>query len=405
MEVRSRVAAAAAAVVPFHCVICFDEFNLKDRPPMVLPCGHTYVCLPCSKRLRRCMECREPLFLLPTHSNPHANKASFTPGRGDPHSRYNTNNNTNNTNNNRRYGAGSPQPPSTPPHGNYVHSPPATIALPIPKNVVLISIIEAAERQAKLLQSERREWREDASSGTDSSDDTATSSEDDDEDQFDLNRIISGMATLSGPCGTYAVRESTGLAVVASHPRITTPCGATVSAARKPTDATAEPPPHDPGRTVVMEPFALDEGQTVQVVEFEDGVAKLARGAGYIVANSSQLVKGTTIDIGAMPAWLTSKSQGDDISLTLYLMCVCLLLFRFLLQWEGLLTLLVVSKGCWIQWRGGAATCSENSRRVTPLKKICDTKYNWRCKLNRPTQSSQRPRDPSIPLYPRARMI
>mmetsp|Transcript_32562 Transcript_32562/g.36074 ORF Transcript_32562/g.36074 Transcript_32562/m.36074 type:complete len:791 (+) Transcript_32562:348-2720(+) len=45
-----------------HCTICFESFNLTDRTPVVLPCGHTFLCLPCSKRLTKCMECRTPLF-------------------------------------------------------------------------------------------------------------------------------------------------------------------------------------------------------------------------------------------------------------------------------------------------------------------------------------------------------
>jgi hypothetical protein len=34
------------------------------------------------------------------------------------------------------------------------------------------------------------------------------------------------------------------------------------------------------------------KGQNLQVVDFVDGVAKLARGAGYVIASSEQLVKG-----------------------------------------------------------------------------------------------------------------
>ena len=49
----------------FHCIICFEAFNLEDRPPVILPCGHTYVCAPCSKRLDKCMECRTSLFIKP----------------------------------------------------------------------------------------------------------------------------------------------------------------------------------------------------------------------------------------------------------------------------------------------------------------------------------------------------
>jgi hypothetical protein len=142
-------------------------------------------------------------------------------------------------------------------------SPAAPVPLPIPKNVVLIAMMEAAERQTKQLL--QREGEED-------------SCREDDEEQFDLNRIISGMATMAGPCGTYAVRESTGLAVVHSDP--------TKRSDEERSDEEKKQDSDNP------EPYALQEGQTVQVVGFEDGIARLARGEGYIVANTSQLVKG-----------------------------------------------------------------------------------------------------------------
>ena len=48
----------------FHCMICFEEFHPEDRYPVVLPCGHTYVCHLCANRLDKCMECRTPLYEL-----------------------------------------------------------------------------------------------------------------------------------------------------------------------------------------------------------------------------------------------------------------------------------------------------------------------------------------------------
>jgi hypothetical protein len=135
-------------------------------------------------------------------------------------------------------------------------------------------MMEAAQRQSQICESE---WnREESESGH-------TVDDDDDEEAFDLNRIISGMATLSGPCGTYAVREREGVAVVSSDPR----------KKNHVEEATAEDrAPPSPARRE-REPFLLEYGQTVQIVDFEDGVAKLARSNGYIVATSSQLVKGT----------------------------------------------------------------------------------------------------------------
>jgi hypothetical protein len=267
MEIRSRVAAAAASVVPFHCVICFDEFNMRERHPVVLPCGHTYVCAPCSKRLKRCMECREPLFLPVQQQNRNQNATGNWAGTAPP--MYN------------RGGRYSPQQqaPLTP---KEVSAPPTPIALPIPKNVVLLAMMEAAQRQSQMQESEA-DAEEESSSGH-------LNDVDDDEEQFDLNRIISGMATLSGPCGTYAVRERHGLAVVSADPRRKQH----VDEEKKSQDRADRDLFNTSPLANHKEPFSLEYGQTVQIVDFEDGVAKLARGHGFIVANSSsQLVKGT----------------------------------------------------------------------------------------------------------------
>ena len=46
----------------FYCTICFEPFDPDVNYPVVLPCGHTYLCHPCASRLKRCMECRTSLF-------------------------------------------------------------------------------------------------------------------------------------------------------------------------------------------------------------------------------------------------------------------------------------------------------------------------------------------------------
>lgn len=153
-----------------------------------------------------------------------------------------------------------PSPPVTPTPPPPTASPSAPIALPMPKNVVLLALMEAADRQQRVIQ------RND----TDSTASDTSSLEDDDMEEYDLNRIISGMATLSGPCGTYAVKEKAGLAILSTDPR-----------KRELLQETAQ----------TQEPSTLRLGQTVQVVNVEAGIATLARKRGYVVANSSQLVK------------------------------------------------------------------------------------------------------------------
>ena len=240
MSSRTKAAATAASVIPFHCVICFEEFTTTDRPPMVLPCGHTYVCLCCSKRLKRCMECREPLYILSKKAQPRTN------------------------------GRYSPVPPS----------PPMQIPLPIPKNLVLLSMMEAAESQA----------REDSRSEAMEVDD-----DDEEEETFDLDRVISSMSTLTGPCGTYAVRDREGLIVRRNDPRLD------VADEKKEDD--------DPN----VEPIRLRHGQKVQVVDVHDGVAKLAGGEGFIQATSSQLVKGMSFSL------VLQGERGVNICLHLFL--------------------------------------------------------------------------------------
>jgi hypothetical protein len=289
------------------------------------------------------------------------------------------------------------------------------VPLPIPKNVVLLSLMEAAERQAlddakrlakearkvkqqqlqqqpQKLESprERQEEEEDrvvgsdlprrdradgenadlgeASDGEDDDDDD----DDDEEEEFNLDRIISGLATLSGPCGTYAVTADDVVVVQPHDPRTSS---SAASAAGAVVDPVPAPPPcldeeardeasgddekkadeddddsfpagilkvvpdeqgaevapviSDGGeatgdRTPVSSStlvamgndsddckgslnsrgrsraakraeslLVLRKGQKVQVVSLEDGVAKLARGMGYIVLGStSHLVKG-----------------------------------------------------------------------------------------------------------------
>jgi hypothetical protein len=97
------------------------------------------------------------------------------------------------------------------------------------------------------------------------------------QDEVDENaeaeRILSGIEAMSGACGTFAVKEEHGLAVLPYDPRKRV-CGS---------DSTS----HGDG-----EPFHVVKGQTLQIVQVQDGVYKIARDGGYVVASESQLVKG-----------------------------------------------------------------------------------------------------------------
>ncbi len=242
----------------FHCVICIFPFNLHDRPPVVLPCGHTYICEPCCKRLEKCPECRTSLSIkAPSNSNNNHSQCQSSPhGYGWPqHS--------------------SPAVPGTPisPRSNrsryatnrerYTHynttpnkKPPPLIEqipLPIPKNHVMIALMEAAERKKKALLGDSYE------------------SDNDDESSHDQIHVLNGIEAMCSACGTYVVRDSQGLAVFE----------------RNPYDMTIKKKP-----SYLKPPPMVRYGQRVQVVGIENDVYRLARNEGFIVADENQLVKG-----------------------------------------------------------------------------------------------------------------
>ena len=267
--------ASPATEVSLHCVICFEEFDTRERPPVVLPCGHTYVCLVCSKRLTKCMECREPLFWTPPapkhqqHGGAlHMNGRSPLPSNRYGHAR----------------GRYSPAP-HTPPHP--AQNPPIKedpIQYPIPKNTVLLGMIEAAERQKRLLGGGGGGGGgNNINPNTEKNGDHNLADELDEEDEPLVNPILAGMSALAGSCGTYAVKEPCGLAVLPFDPNMrhhSTKLG------------DIDKPDEEKKEADVKEPFTIEMGQTVQVVNADEGVYQLARGAGYIVATTNQLVKG-----------------------------------------------------------------------------------------------------------------
>lgn len=119
------------------------------------------------------------------------------------------------------------------------------ISLPIPKNHVLMCLMEAAQQISE----------------NDNQEDGYESGEDDE-------LVLRGMKVLGSSSGTYSVREPKGLKVYPFPP--------------KKNDTM-------PTKSAVK---TLKFGQTVQISRFENKIATVARGAGYIlVDNSSQLTK------------------------------------------------------------------------------------------------------------------
>lgn len=214
------------------------------------------------------MECREPLYWAPPNTkappvlgNPGLNNTrSPAPARyAVPRGRYSPG---------TQASAGMTTPPVKE----------EQIPLPLPKNTVLMGMIEAAARQAKLLQAARQ--RQGHAKDDDNETDASTSPK----SLSTLDPILAGLTALVGNCGTYAVREPLGLAVLPfdpnkRHHHETSHEGLDETDEEKKTDE-------------IREPFTIEEGQKVQVVGVDEGVYQLARGAGYIVASVNQLVKG-----------------------------------------------------------------------------------------------------------------
>jgi len=131
-------------------------------------------------------------------------------------------------------------------------------------------MIEAAEMQAKMIEKERQRSAAKA---------TRASRSGEEDDEKLIEPTLAGMTALAGACGTYAVREPLGLAVLPFDPNLQHD-NRKVGIAREEKKVEES-----------REPFTIEDGQTVQVVAAEDGVYKLAREVGYIMASVNQLVK------------------------------------------------------------------------------------------------------------------
>lgn len=312
----------------FHCVICFDAFDVDHRPPVVLPCGHTYVCEPCSKRLNKCMECRTSLFVKPAMSYP-----SFPPQPpSSPQPRHS-----------RNYGGSmtnprfiSPQMSSSP---NTVMTPMEQIPLPLPKNLVMISLMEAAARRNRV--------RHEAKNCI-----TKKPKERDFQNIDDDEMVLDGIDSFASVCGTYIVRERHGLLVQGNNPNkvqenfvhfplesyqasskvtinnlcnnlaikgqntnlkyvknedsevsnnsdvriqeqlsMESHCNENFHVSRDKLSLSIRSEQISLFAKPFKQPLVLHYGQKVQVVDFIDGVARLARNQGFIIANRSQLGK------------------------------------------------------------------------------------------------------------------
>jgi len=169
--------------------------------------------------------------------------------------------------------------------------------VPFPKNVAMIGMMEACMAQYDALKnvepkkppnlSRIRPKRdsEDSDSDSDSADDededgVYESGDDDDKVNFAL-----GTMHWTGSHGTYAVKDEAGVVVLPKSPQeglfpefsssVKLKGDEQLDQNAKPTD----------------EPYLIQSGTLVQIVDVQNNIAKLARGRGFVYADSTQLVK------------------------------------------------------------------------------------------------------------------
>eukprot|EP00980_Cylindrotheca_fusiformis_P019072 scaffold6433_cov125-Cylindrotheca_fusiformis.AAC.14 len=253
---------------------------MEKRYPVVLPCGHTYICNTCAERLDKCMECRTPLFSIINPGNP--NSLSTTALNYD--SRYRSTN--------------APQQKKP--------SPPIKQRLPLPKNLVLMSLIEATELAAENVRSHQKQEPSLTESPRISLPMNSMLDNEDDDERDEAAKIRAGTSLAISDCGTYAVAVGDGLEIFPSSP-----VSATYSIEDEDTEGDVETLVrffhlehnkyesekwHASNEDISAKTQGkLSLGDRVQIVSMENGWAKLARGYGFVKADKMQLVKGRSV--------------------------------------------------------------------------------------------------------------
>lgn len=252
----------------FHCVICFEEFDSHTIYPVVLPCGHTYVCAVCANRINKCMECRTSLFTEVSAPSPEL--------IGRPVDRPQTLT--------YRYGRRSSR------DSQQVTPPPKKTRerIPLPKNLVLISLIESSNLMQKSNNNRllsKLSYEDISSHG--------------DEDEEEI-RISLGSNIANAASGTYAVAAKDGLKIVPHKKKSRGFASTALSAWHQDSwvnnveDVVNNNPDTNESHSKNPE-LMLNYGDRIQVVSIVNKWAKLARGYGYVYCeHDSDLVKGTS---------------------------------------------------------------------------------------------------------------
>jgi hypothetical protein len=321
---------AQESAFSFHCMICFEEFHPDERFPVVLPCGHTYVCNACANRLDKCMECRMPLYTTV--------RAGAAAGGSSTSSSSNNNNRGGgaggrsswaNARSGRGGGAGGMSSPTETGGMPSPHQQPIKKRLPLPKNVVLLSLIEATELATidvqKKYSSDDQQGTVFTGGGGSASAAVAppassavnlqirpavfTMNSMIDADDEEEEKIRVGTSVAVGVAGTYAIATRDGLTIVPNRPPASTATsprgGGSQSTGHHPEEdvdslvqnmhsEAAKNDKESPKKSTSTDKDCgkLSFGDRVQVVSIDGGWAKLARGYGYVKVDKSSLVKG-----------------------------------------------------------------------------------------------------------------
>mmetsp|Transcript_5967 Transcript_5967/g.8438 ORF Transcript_5967/g.8438 Transcript_5967/m.8438 type:complete len:621 (-) Transcript_5967:155-2017(-) len=275
---------AGASPFSFHCMICIEEFHADDRYPVVLPCGHTYVCQCCAERLDKCMECRTPLY--------EAKPQIYQPPRTvdwnqrhaiGPRSHYRSSGGA-------QYG------------GNPTKvKPPAIVKkrLPLPKNVVLLSLMEATELATAHatnsgevdISPPKENIKPSSSTGVPLVDayaifDVEPMDTLDDEDAKEEQKIQAATSLITSACGTYVVRSNEGLTIFPSRPE------KIIEGEENVEFGDVDTLMKKKSATESLSPVELSNGDRVQIVSIDDdGWAKLPRGYGFVQTKGNGLLK------------------------------------------------------------------------------------------------------------------
>ena len=170
-------------------------------------------------------------------------------------------------------------------------------ALPIPKNLVLLALIDASANRTDLTEDSEKDYE----SGNDN------------------EQVMEGIDVMAS-CGTFVVKAKEGLVIVPEHRSDSSICSTNdkentnhqlmmkveigessktfvdehlleLSVCRTHSEEVEVPIFFPETPAFEMADNRLNYGQTCQVVAFQDGTAKLARDLGYIQAKSDELVK------------------------------------------------------------------------------------------------------------------